>query len=138
MDKLDIICGKGKHRTWNAAFAEMVLLNIYGQMPDYFWRLDQFKNKYLSLIKLIAMLGKKFSQNEIGYFIYKENTAIFEKDIGLITWKLKNHNYDSKFTIEQLVSHFKNKFRPINNTNITNVEIKPVIKTNEQDIIGDL
>lgn len=140
MDKLDIICGNGKHRSWTTCLAECILLNIYGQLPDYFWHSDKFKKKYVSLIKISAKFGKKFGIDKLAEFIYKDDGSVFEKDIGLIVHKLTNFKSYGQFTIQNLVEIYKNKFRPQINKVIdcSNPEIKVIIKPSQNDIIGDL
>jgi len=139
--KLDIICGEGKHRTWTSAFAELVLLNKFGNLPDYFWRMSEYAPSYLTMIKLVGKLGKLYGRDKLAYYIYKEQAADFSNDVGLIIWKLKNYKWNNtEFTLEQLVGIYKNLYRPTKNENVVgNTEIiEPKIIPSELDLLGDI
>jgi len=63
-NKYDIICGEGKHRSYTAAIAEIILLNKYGNQNDYFWRLPKYYNEYVNLIKLSGKLSKEVGKEK--------------------------------------------------------------------------
>lgn len=136
--KYDVICGTGKHKSWTACLAELILLNKYGSQKDYFWR--DYMSEYTHLIKMCGRLGKIFGQNKLAWYIYKESTSNFSTDIGLITWKLKGFKFDKpEFTVEELVRIYKNKYRPEHNIKVEN----PIIVVTKEkpsmlDILGDI
>src|SRR5438045_3148669 len=102
VEKFDIVCGTGKHLTYTGCLAELVLLNKYGNQPDYFWRLSQYDKEYIKLIKLTGKLSKMVGQAKLAWYIYKEPKASFDKDIGLIIWTVKNYKFENpKFSLAE-------------------------------------
>lgn len=138
--KLDIICGQGQHRTWTAAFAEFILLNKYGNQPDYFWKLSQFATEYLKLIKLCGKLAKQFGQEKLAWYIYQEPQANFDESIGLIIWKLKGYKFNNPaFKPEQLTEIYRNRFRPHAQKDVQNPQIDVIVeKSKANEFLGDI
>lgn len=140
--KLDIVCGEGQHRMWTASLAELIMLNKYGNQPDFFWRLPKYKDEYLRLIKLCGKIGKQFGRDKLAWYIYKEKASLFDNDVGLIIWKLKGYKFNNpEFTLTELVSVYKNLYRPkTSTTEISNPEIKVFEdkSVNLNDFLGDI
>lgn len=111
--KYDIVCGEGQHRMFTACIAELIMLNKYGNQPDYFWRQSSKRDEYVKLIKLSGRIAKKFNRDKLAFFLYKNPDYKFESDIGLIIYNLKGFKYtDENFTLEELVRVYKNRYRP--------------------------
>lgn len=141
--KLNVVCGTGVHKSWTASMAELIMLNKYGNQPDYFWRLPRYNEEYIALIKLSGKLGKQFGRDKLAWYIYKEPASIFNNDVGLIIWKLKGYKFNNpEFTIEELVTVYKNKFRPKEQPkNIVDAEVeirKDIEKPKLEDLLGDV
>lgn len=138
--KFNIICGEGLHRTWTGAFAEFILLNKYGDQPDYFWRKPSLEQEYVKLIKLCGKLGKQFTQEKLAWYIYKEPLANFDEDLGLIIWKLKGYKFNNpEFKPEQLSEIYKQRFRPSTEKNkVENPEINVIKDKKIIDFLGDI
>ena len=137
--KYDIVCGDGQHRMFTACIAELIMLNKYGNQPDYFWRHPMKRDEYVKLIKLAGRIAKQFNRDKLAFFIYKNPGYKFDGDIGLIIYNMKNFKYtDSNFTLEELVSVYTNKYRPTTQKVDIEKETKNVKPTTTMDFLGDI
>jgi len=137
--KYDIICGEGQHRSYTACLAELIMLNKYGNQQDYFWRGEKY-DEYVKLIKLAGRIVKKFgSRDKFAYFLYKNPSYKFESDIGLVIYNLKGFKYKEEFTLLELVTLYKHKFRPEAKViEIVEPELKVSKNTTLLDFMGDI
>lgn len=109
--KYDIVCGEGKHRSYTAALAELMMLNKYGNQKDYFWR-GSLYNEYIKFIKLSGKICKEVGRDRFAWFIYKNPGYSFDGDIGLFIYNVRDDKSNMEFTMENLVRLYKEKFRP--------------------------
>lgn len=138
VQKYDLICGEGQHRSYTACLAELIMLNKYGNQQDYFWRGDH-SAEYIKLIKLAGRISKEVGRDRLAWFLYKNPGYKFDGDIGLFIWNLRDDDSRPDFTLAELVTVYKNKFRPVE----VKVEIKkeiaePKKNTKLTDFMGDI
>lgn len=139
--KYDIVCGEGQHKSFTACLAELIMLNKYGNQPDYFWRSPAKYAEYVKLIKLSGRIARQFDRDKLAFFIYKNPDYKFESDIGLIIFNLKNFKYtDDNFNLEELVRLYRIKFRP---DSVEEVEVEDKVTDNRKntttmDFLGDI
>jgi hypothetical protein len=139
--KYKIVCGEGEHRTYTCCIAELIMLNKYGNQPDFFWRSPPKHAEYIKLIKLAGKLAKEFTKDRLAFFIYKNQDYKFDGDIGLVIYNLRNFKLTSSaFTLEDLVQVYKNKYRPANieKIEIKIKEIKVIKQQSTLDFLGDI
>lgn len=139
--KYNIVCGEGQHRTFTACIAELIMLNKYGNQPDYFWRNPTKNDEYIKLIKLAGRIARQFDRDKLAFFIYKNPGYKFESDIGLIIYNLRNFKYtDANFDLEELVRLYKIKHRPASIEKTEAPEKKTENKKNVTtlDFLGDI
>ena len=120
VQKYDLICGEGQHRSYTACLAELIMLNKYGNQQDYFWREDRYSAEYVKLIKLAGRISKEVGRDRLAWFLYKNPGYKFDADIGLFIYNLRDDNSRPDFTLAELVTVYTNKYRP--------VEVKAEIK----------
>jgi hypothetical protein len=140
VQKYNIVCGQGQHKSYTACLAELMMLNKYGNQQDYFWRQSQNYDEYVKFIKLAGKLSKGIGRDRFAFFLYKNPKFTFNDDIGLIIYKLKaDKNYNPEFTLGGLIEVYKNMFRP------QQIEIKvdkvveiPKKNTTVRDFLGDI
>ena len=138
--KYDIICGTGQHRMYTAALAEIIMLNKYGNQPDYFWRQQRYYEEYVRLIKIAGRIAKQIGKEKFAYFLYKNPDFKFEDDVGLVIHKLKTDKIKfQEFTMEELIKVYKNKFRPPKiEINQTKTVREPKKNLTVRDFLGDI
>lgn len=139
VEKYDLICGEGKHRSYTACLAELIMLNKYGNQQDYFWRQERHSAEYVKLIKLSGRICKEVGRNRLAWFIYKNPGYKFDDDIGLFIYNLRDDNSQLGFSLQELVTVYKNRFRPQD----IEVEINKEIATPKKnkkltDFMGDI
>lgn len=139
--KYDIICGNGQHRSYTSCIAELMCLNKYGNLPDYFWHDSQYYDEYVKLIKLAGKLSKEVGRDRLAFFLYKSPGFNFNTDIGLVVYSLRNFTVvNLEFTLTELVEVYKNKFRPTQQA--IDIPLKQIAtpKQNKttRDFLGDI
>jgi len=138
--KYNIICGTGTHRMFTACLAEIMMLNKYGNQHDFFWRDTRYYDEYVMLIKLAGKLSKEVGRDKFAYFLYKNPAFLFDGDVGLLIYKLRDFRQEVKFSLEELVQVYKNKFRP--STEQVTIEEKkieaPKKNVTLRDFLGDI
>lgn len=140
-EKLNIVCGHGKHRAWTSAIAEICMLAKYGPLPHFFWQQDQFKKEFVTFIKLAAMIAKKSSKNRLAYVLSQKKTFDLSKEVGLILWECGNLKYEPTFSLTDLVTQFEGKFKEQDKPIIEIKEIKIEVKQDKPgllDLLGDI
>lgn len=125
---------------YTAALAEIIMLNKYGNQPDFFWRQQRYYDEYVRLIKIAGRIAKQLGKEKFAYFLYKNPDFTFEDDVGLIIHKLKNDKIKyQEFTMEELIKVYKNKFRPPKiEIEQTKVVKQPKKNTTVRDFLGDI
>lgn len=139
VQKYDLVCGDGQHRSYTACLAELIMLNKYGNQQDYFWRDKRYYAEYVKLIKLAGRISKEVGRDRLAWFIYKNPGYQFDGDIGLFIYNLRNDKSSLDFTLQELVQVYTNKFRPTE----VKADIKKDIKTPKknqtlEDFMGDI
>lgn len=137
--KYNLICGEGQHRSYTACLAELIMLNKYGNQQDYFWREGRYSAEYVKLIKLAGRISKEVGRNRLAWFLYKNTDYKFDGDIGLFIYNLRDDDSRLDFTLEELVTVYTNKYRPVE----VKVEIKKDVATPRKntkltDFMGDI
>lgn len=88
------------------------MLNKYGNQNDFFWRSPKLYDEYVKLIKLAGKLSKEVGRDKLAYFLYKNPAFLFDGDVGLLIFKLRDYKAEPQFTLLELVQVYKNKYRP--------------------------
>ena len=107
-----------QHDEFNT-ITELIFLNKFGNVGYYPWRLNEYRPYWSSTLAIIRKLNKTYSitYDQLAFYIYRcAPKELSQQEFGKAAIVAKK--LFQKFNLEELVSRYREKFRPVEMTGL--------------------